>query len=132
MAKYQKHSKTSKDAAKSIGGVLNAKQEEVLAYLQKCGKRGATDIEMQEALGMNPSTQRPRRIELVEYGLAASSGMTRLTPSGRKAEVWIAAGEVLGVEAEEPAAVEEHETDQGAKALLQRLFDQQRRRRKKW
>ncbi len=49
---------------------------------------GATDFEIQKASGLNPSTQRPRRIELVECGLVRDSGKTRPTPSGRKAVVW--------------------------------------------
>jgi hypothetical protein len=39
-------------------------------------------------LGMNPSTQRPRRIELCQRNLIVDSGTTRLTTSGRKAVVW--------------------------------------------
>lgn len=44
---------------------------------------------MQTCLGMNPSTQRPRRIELVKAGLVIGpEGLTRKTSSGRKAQVW--------------------------------------------
>jgi hypothetical protein len=42
---------------------------------------------MQLALGMNPSTQRPRRIELERRGLVVKDG-TRKTSSGRMAVVW--------------------------------------------
>jgi hypothetical protein len=49
---------------------------------------GGTDEELQDALGMNPNTQRPRRIELVERGLVRDSGRTRKTKSGRRATVW--------------------------------------------
>lgn len=49
---------------------------------------GATDEEVQDWLGMNPSTQRPRRVELVEGGWVCDSGLTRKTRSGTSAVVW--------------------------------------------
>lgn len=92
-APYVKGSKTSKAAAQQMEdeGELGKLRAKVLAHLRKKGKKGATDEEMQDALGMNPSTQRPRRIELVDRGLAADSGQKRKTRSGRNAVVWIAA-----------------------------------------
>jgi DNA-binding IclR family transcriptional regulator len=51
---------------------------------------GLTDEEMQKRLGMNPSTQRPRRIELARRGMVVEAG-TRKTASGRNASVWRAA-----------------------------------------
>jgi len=49
---------------------------------------GMTDEEMQADTGMNPSTQRPRRVELAEGGWVEDSGRKRLTKSGRLAVVW--------------------------------------------
>jgi predicted ArsR family transcriptional regulator len=60
----------------------------VLAEIVSRGERGATDDEMQVALGMNPSTQRPRRVELVERGWLFESEEKRATRSGRPAAVW--------------------------------------------
>lgn len=81
-------SATSAQAADSLGpATLNAMQSKVLRFLQTCGAFGATDEEMQLALGMNPSTQRPRRIELARRGLVVEAG-TRRTTSGRNASVW--------------------------------------------
>lgn len=78
---------TSAKAADSLGpATLNAMQLRVLRFLQTC-LGGATDEEMQLALGMNPSTQRPRRIELARRGLVVEAG-TRKTASGRMACVW--------------------------------------------
>lgn len=78
---------TSAQAADSLDATtLNAMQLRVLRFLQTC-LGGATDEEMQLALGMNPSTQRPRRIELVRRGLVVEDG-TRRTSSGRNASVW--------------------------------------------
>lgn len=79
---------TSAQAADSLGpATLNAMQRRVYEFLRTCGAFGATDEEMQLALGMNPSTQRPRRIELVRRGLVVEDG-TRRTASGRNASVW--------------------------------------------
>lgn len=49
---------------------------------------GLTDDEMQVQLGMNPSTQRPRRVELSEDGWITDSGDRRTTRGGRQAIVW--------------------------------------------
>jgi predicted ArsR family transcriptional regulator len=49
---------------------------------------GLTDEEIQTALGLNPSTERPRRVELVERGMVEDSGARRMTRSGRSAVVW--------------------------------------------
>jgi hypothetical protein len=84
----QSHSRTSQAAAEQIQPNAGTLRAEVLEHLRKSGPHGATDEEMQTALGMNPSTQRPRRIELVRAGLASDSGTTRPTISGRQATVW--------------------------------------------
>ncbi|NBU34726.1 hypothetical protein EBS40_08960 [bacterium] len=83
-------SRTSAQAADSLDGdTLNAMQRRVLELLQAT-PGGLTDEEMQTRLGMNPSTQRPRRIELARRGLVVEAG-TRKTASGRMAVVWRAA-----------------------------------------
>jgi len=80
-------SRTSSEASESLGpATLNAMQRRVLAVLRE-NPHGLTDEEQQAALGMNPSTQRPRRIELVRRGLVVECG-TRRTASGRMATVW--------------------------------------------
>ena len=80
-------SRTSREAADSLRpAVLNAMQRRVLALLATTPE-GLTDEEMQRRLGMNPSTQRPRRIELMRMGLVQRAG-TRRTSSGRSADVW--------------------------------------------
>ena len=81
---------TSAQAADSLGpATLNALQRRVLELL-KATPEGLTDEEMQRRLGMNPSTQRPRRIELARRGMVVEAG-TRKTASGRNASVWRAA-----------------------------------------
>ena len=89
---YQPHSATSKAAADSAGVRAPSQRERVLRAIQMVGRLGATDEEIQIALNINPSTQRPRRIELMDDGLVRDSGTTRRTRSGRRAVVWVAVG----------------------------------------
>jgi transcription initiation factor IIE alpha subunit len=78
---------TSAKAADSLGpATLNVLQRRVLELLAAT-PGGLTDEEMQTRLGMNPSTQRPRRNELERRGLVVEAG-TRKTASGRNASVW--------------------------------------------
>lgn len=88
-APFQPHSATSVAAAQAIRPHMGRQQERVLHFLQTKGDAGATDEEIAEALGLNPSAARPRRVELQEHGLVADSGRRRQTRSGRSAVVWI-------------------------------------------
>lgn len=85
-----KGSATSKAAADQIKPSAAGLRAKVLQYLEDQSLKGATDDEIQVALDMNPSTQRPRRIELVEAGAVKDSGSRRQTRSGRNAAVWVA------------------------------------------
>ena len=78
---------TSMAAADAIGSRLNALQRSVVAFLRAAGDHGATDEEIATGLAMNPSTARPRRIELVRRGLVVEAG-TRKAASGRYATAW--------------------------------------------
>lgn len=49
---------------------------------------GLCDHEIEARLGMNSSSVRPRRGELVSGGWVEDSGLRRLTPSGAEAVVW--------------------------------------------
>ena len=81
-------SATSAAAADSLDGkTLNALQRRVYEFI--C-RRPSTDEEIANELEMNPSTVRPRRIELARRGLIVESG-TRRTASGRMAVIWRAA-----------------------------------------
>ena len=76
---------TSAAAADSLDGkTLNALQRRVLEHI---AWRPSTDEEIATQLAMNPSTVRPRRIELVRRGLVVEDG-TRRTRSGRMAVIW--------------------------------------------
>jgi len=86
-APAQQHSITSMQAADSMDrATLNRLQRLIYDYLAE-RPDGATDEEIAHACGMNPSTERPRRIELARRGLVVKSG-TRKTASGRMACVW--------------------------------------------
>jgi len=95
---FVKGSDTSEDAAKSMGASAGVLRAEVLRFLEDAGSDGATDEEIQIALSMNPSTERPRRGELVELGAVKDSGTRRPTTSGRQAGVWVAVPPALRVE----------------------------------
>lgn len=60
-------------------------QRSVYEFIVSRGADGATDMEMQESLGVNPNTQRPRRNELSTAGAIVDSGMKR-----SRATVWVA------------------------------------------
>lgn len=88
-APFQTHSRTSAAAARQISPAATLRLG-VLKFIQQRGPLGATDEEIQAGLTMNPSTQRPRRVELCNLGLVSDSGTTRRTKSGRAAVVWVA------------------------------------------
>jgi hypothetical protein len=87
-APYQPHSITSLAAADRLSDATT-KLKQVSAFISQRGSDGATDEEIQHALYMNPSTQRPRRVGLVDDGSVRDSGRTRKTRSGRQAVVWV-------------------------------------------
>lgn len=84
---HQRHSATSRDAAQAIRPKSDTLRAAVMSYIASQGIEGATDEEIQNALGMQGSTQRPRRIELMNAGEIREIGK-RKTSSGRLASVW--------------------------------------------
>lgn len=84
---YQRHSQTSRNAAIAIRPKVGSMKAQVLDYLET-QEDGATDEEGINALRMNPSTYRPRRIDLVNEGLVVDSGQRRRVQSGEQAVVW--------------------------------------------
>lgn len=105
---YQRHSRSSRAAARSIEPAAGTCQARVLAEVRLFPKFGLTDEEIQSRLGMSSSTERPRRVELVRLGLVRDSGFMRPTTSGRLAVLWI--------------ATEKAETAQDAPGATQRLL----------
>lgn len=93
--KYQKSSPTSREAAFFAEDFSGSAREQVFLQIVKSG--GATDEEVQSAIRMNPSTQRPRRVELVELGLIKDSKYVRKTSAGLDAVIWIATGKPYSI-----------------------------------
>jgi hypothetical protein len=87
---FQSHSDTSREAAVSIIGRADTLRRQVYEAIFRAGPHGMTDEELQIDLAMNPSTERPRRVELVEGKAVKDSQRRRHTSSGRLAVVWIA------------------------------------------
>jgi hypothetical protein len=81
---------TSVAAADAIKPCADTLRARVLDYIREQGKTGATDDEIQVALNMNGSTQRPRRVELFQAGKICMAPMMRKTRAGRNANVWVA------------------------------------------
>ena len=86
---FQKHSETSRAAADAMRGeaskTLRAKVYEAIVA---SGDKGMTDPELQAELELTGSTQRPRRVRLVELGLVIDSGKRRDSSKGRSCTVW--------------------------------------------
>jgi hypothetical protein len=64
---------------------------------------GLTDVEIQRATGLNPNSARPRRVELVDGGWLADSGVTR-EHYGREHTVWVLTDKAAKLAAGLPAA----------------------------
>lgn len=79
---------TSLAAAESMKPASSTYRRLVLQVLRQ-HPLGLTDEEIVGLTGLNPSTARPRRIELLTMGAIRDSGTTRKTKSGRQATVWL-------------------------------------------
>jgi hypothetical protein len=87
----QVHSPTSVAAARAAEPRAGTARARVLDVL-RAHPEGLTDEQIQTELDMSASTQRPRRVELVQLGLVRDSGRTALTASKHRAVVWVARG----------------------------------------
>lgn len=77
---------TSKQAAKLFEGRAGTARKRVFAAIC-AAENGLTDNDLQRLLNMKGSTERPRRVELLEARLVHAVGKRRL-PSGRFGVVW--------------------------------------------
>jgi hypothetical protein len=75
---------TSQRAARQVSVRSGTQRGRVLVHLWQYGR--CTDPELQERLGLPASSQRPRRIELVELGLVAPNGTT--VRDGQEYTLW--------------------------------------------
>ena len=89
---FQAHSLTSEQAAHFVTPYAGKARERVFLEILRCGMHGQTDEELASRLNMNPSTLRPRRVELQRAALIQPGPVTRKTQSGAEATVWIPTG----------------------------------------
>ena len=80
---------TSRIAAQQAKAFAASQQQQVFAFIEQAGEHGATDQEIETALGIAGNSVRPRRRKLVELGRVKASGDLRLTHSNSPAVVWI-------------------------------------------
>lgn len=78
---------TSASAADAMDAKTLTRLHRLVLDFLRARPDGATDEEIASGLGLNPSTERPRRIELARRGLVIEAG-TRKTASKRNATVW--------------------------------------------
>ena len=76
---------TRHEAAQAIREIAPTLGEKVYAFIAE--HPGVTDERIAESLGMNPSTVRPRRLELERAGRIEAAGASK-TRSGRRAVGW--------------------------------------------
>jgi hypothetical protein len=81
-------SQTSAAAADAALPRTGTQRRAVYDAIAAAGIHGLTDEECQDRLRMNPSTQRPRRVELVERRLIMPLSK-RPVRSGLRAVVWV-------------------------------------------
>lgn len=86
---YQKNSLTSALAACDAQPYAKTARYRVWRFI--VGHPGVMDEEIQLGLKMNPSTQRPRRVELMNAGLVYEAGRGK-TSSGSEAVKWASTG----------------------------------------
>lgn len=95
-APYQKHSKTSRQAAHELTVVkLNKTQERILTFIKRKGIHGVTANEVWRRFEYSQNTINPRMVELKEMGLIVEKRengetVTRLTSYKRPAVVYVA------------------------------------------
>ena len=80
--------RTSQLAAEKALPKSGSKRRAVYDFIISRGFYGATDDEIQEALGMEGNTVRPTRGGLVEDGFIEDRGITRKNKHGNQCIVW--------------------------------------------
>lgn len=84
----QRHSSTSRAAAKAIKDHAPSIRERVYALIAYAGP--ISDQQIATTLNLAENTVRPRRVELVAEGLVRAAPDVVRTASGRQATAWIA------------------------------------------
>lgn len=81
------HPDTSHNAAERIMPRSGTQRHAVLSLI--AASDGLTDAEIQDGLRISESSERPRRIELVEQGWIEDSGVRRIYRGHEEAIVWV-------------------------------------------
>jgi hypothetical protein len=89
-APYQRHSATSKAAAKALKPSKVEQDRALILSALKIISEGMTDDLIQSVTCLPGDSERPRRISLLKDGLICDSGRKALTRSGKLAVVWVA------------------------------------------
>lgn len=93
-----------------------ADRERIMQYIIAQGLRGATDGEMQDALGIPGDTQRPRRDELAASGAIRLNGQHRKSPhSNSPLQIWVAAWDKIAAPPTEKRPPKSTATNPGAR-----------------
>jgi len=80
---------TSTEAATSVRETKDTQRQRVYEAIRDAGRNGMTDDQLQEDLGIEGNSQRPRRRELQALGRIQMCTLRRKTRSGRTAVVWV-------------------------------------------
>jgi len=92
LAPYARYSSTSREAAESMRGVAKGYEAMVLDFIRERAHYGATADECLVQLGLTHQNGSARVSTLAKKGLIIRSHRKRLTRSGRRAFVYVAAG----------------------------------------
>ena len=84
---FVRDSVTSKEAAEAAKPRANYGEQAVLRALRATGQ-AMTDEQIQDESGLDPSTERPRRVALARQGLIYRVDNDGRTRSGRSAQRW--------------------------------------------
>lgn len=81
---------TSKAAAESVSPTTaKTVRNAIYAYIELRGDTGATREEIENHMGIDGNTIRPRVVELINEGRVIGTDMQRKTSNGRNAEVLV-------------------------------------------
>ncbi len=83
------HSATSELAAHQAKPAAPTQRARVFACI--CAHGPLPDEDIQQLLSLDPSTQRPRRVELARAGLIVAHPVSGRTTKGRRAVRWVKA-----------------------------------------
>lgn len=105
-APYQKHSETSKEAAKKIDAVnqplrgIGKRENQLLELLQSRESFGVTESEVQALFNWSGDYQRPAMRNLLQHSFVEKTERKRKNAKGNDCSIWIAtnAGMNFGIQ----------------------------------